>query len=172
MSGPRHFSRRQALAACLLPWVGRRALAEPAKPLVTLAPADYAKKVLAPAKGKPLLVNFWATWCEPCREEMPELQALFAETAPRDAGFVLVSVDSPKVGPKAVPKFLEKTKVTIPCFLVASPDPQTFIDSVDESWDGSVPFTLVYSAKGMRVARLVGSQTKADFAAALAKAKG
>ncbi|MBL8112098.1 MAG: redoxin domain-containing protein [Acidobacteria bacterium] len=172
MSG-RLVSRRQALAACLVPWVvGRRALAEPAKPLVTLAPADYAKKVLAPAKGKPLVVNFWATWCEPCREEMPALQALFDETDPKDAGFVLVSVDSPKVGPKAVPKFLEKTKVTIPCFLVASPDPQTFIDSVDESWDGSVPFTLVYSAKGMRVARLVGSQTKADFAAALAKAKG
>ncbi len=172
MSETRLVSRRQALAACLAPLVARGAALIAAAPLVALAPADYAKKVLAPAKGKPLLVNFWATWCEPCREEMPALQALFKETASKDAGFVLVSVDSPKVGPKAVPKFLEKTKVTIPCFLVASPDPQTFIDTVDESWDGSVPFTLVYSAKGMRVARLVGSQTKADFAAALAKAKG
>lgn len=126
---------------------------------------------MAPRKGRVLLVNFWATWCGPCREEMPALAAAAKGFKSRDVAIVLVSLDTKKTAPN-VSSFLSANKVPFVTWLAKSPDPQLFIDAVDRSWDGSLPFTLVYGRDGKVTAKLLGAQTEEAFAAALRKAVG
>ena len=134
-------------------------------------PDQYRSRVVAPKNGRVLLVNFWATWCLPCREEMPALAAAAKGFPSRDVAIVLVATDTPKTA-RDVPKFLSKYKVPFVCWQAKSRDPQAFIDAVDRSWDGSLPYTLVYDRTGEVVAKLAGQQTEASFTDALKAALG
>jgi thiol-disulfide isomerase/thioredoxin len=141
------------------------------EPVKLVKPDQYRARVVAPKKGRVLLVNFWATWCVPCREELPALAAAAKGFSSKDVAVVLVSIDSPKTAPD-VPRFLSQNRVPFVCWLQKSRDPQFFIDAVDRSWDGTLPYTLVYDRKGEIVAKLAGQQTEASFAEALKKALG
>lgn len=143
-----------------------------AEPVKHLKPEDYASRIVAGRKGRVLLVNFWATWCEPCREEMPSLVAAAKKFPSRDLAVVLVSLDSQKTGPVQVPKFLKEKKVPFVSWLAKTRDPQDFIDTVDPTWDGSLPYSLIYGRDGKIVSRLSGLQTEASFGEAIRKAVG
>ncbi len=126
----------------------------------------YADAV-AKRKGQVVLVNFWATWCVPCREEFPDIARL--ERAWRGKGLSVlgVSIDSAKDLP-AVDKFLATTKPDFPNYRKASGgDDQVFIESVDEKWGGELPFTVLYSRDGRKAKVLSGKQSYADFEAAV-----
>jgi thiol-disulfide isomerase/thioredoxin len=140
------------------------------EPVKHLLPAQYRDRIVAPRKGRVLLVNFWATWCEPCREEMPALVAAAKRFGAKDVAVVLVSLDSQKTGPASVPKFLASLKVPFVCWLAKTRDPQELIDIVDPSWDGTLPYTVVYDRKGSPAVKLMGAQTEASFAGAVRKA--
>lgn len=88
----------------------RRKLAED----FTLPTPDGQRFRLAEQRGKVLLVNFWATWCGPCREEMPAMQRLWQQQ--KNQGFVLVAV-SVDVDPKVVRPYLTKYELTFPVAL-------------------------------------------------------
>jgi thiol-disulfide isomerase/thioredoxin len=143
-----------------------------AEPVKHLKPEDYSSRIVAGRKGRVLLVNFWATWCEPCREEMPSLVAAAKRFPSRDLAVVLVSLDSQKTGPSQVPKFLKAQKVPFVSWLAKTRDPQDFIDAVDPTWDGSLPYSLVYGRDGKIVTRLSGLQTEASFTEVIRKAVG
>ncbi len=143
-----------------------------AEPVKHLKPEDYRNRIVAGRKGRVLLVNFWATWCEPCREEMPDLVAAAKKFPSKDLAVVLVSLDSQKTGPSQVPKFLKEKKVPFVSWLAKSRDPQVFIDTVDRTWDGSLPYTLIYGRDGKIATRLSGLQTEASFTEAIRKAVG
>ncbi len=167
-------ARRLRVAAFVAAVAGVAAahlLAAPAsaEPVKLLKPEQYASRVVAPRKGRVLLVNFWATWCEPCREEMPALAAAAKKFPSRDLAVVLVSLDSTRTGPAAVPKFLASAKVPFVCWLVKARDPQDFIDAVDKSWDGSLPYTLLYDRTGAPAVKLTGGQTQKSFEEAIRK---
>ena len=104
------------------------------------------KKLLAPA-GKPLLINFWATWCDPCREEFPELVAIDTEYKGK-IDFITVSLDDPADINTAVPKFLSSMKAEMPAYLLKTADESAVIASISKSWSGGMPFTALYNAKG------------------------
>ena len=158
---------RAALAAAALACAARTASAEPVK---LVKPEQYKARIVAPKKGRVLLVNFWATWCDPCREEMPALVAAAKKFPAKDLAVVLVSVDSLKATP-AVEKYLAKEKVPVVCWQGKSHDPQTFVDAVDrDGWNGAVPYTLVYSRSGALVAKLAGPQSEQAFGDAVKKA--
>jgi peroxiredoxin len=67
---------------------------------------------LADLRGKVVLVNFWATWCPPCREEMPSMEKLYAAMSGED--FVMLAVNIEENGRDTVPAFLEKAPHTFP----------------------------------------------------------
>ncbi len=163
---------RGALGALLAASLLAPAAPAVAEPVKHLLPEDYASRILAPKKGRVLLVNFWATWCEPCREEMPHLVAAAKKFPSRDLAVVLVSLDSQKTGPSEVPKFLRGQKVPFVSWLAKTRDPQDFIDAVDPNWDGSLPYTMIYGRDGKVVARHAGLQTEASFTEAIRKAVG
>ena len=132
-------------------------------------PEQYRARVVAPKKGRVLLVNFWATWCDPCREEMPALAEAAKGFASKDLAVVLVSIDSLKKTPD-VGRFLAKEKIPFVCWQAKSRDPQTFIDAVDKDWGGAVPYTIVYDRTGAVSSKLAGPQTREAFEEALKKA--
>ncbi len=71
-----------------------------------------------------------------------------------------------------MPKFLAEQKVPFVSWLAKTRDPQDFIDAVDPSWDGSLPYTMIYDRGGKVAARLSGLQTEASFAEAVRKVVG
>lgn len=159
-------ARRILLLAAALVAFARPASSEPVK---LVRPEQYRARVVAAKKGRVLLVNFWATWCDPCREEMPTLVSVAKGFSAKDVAVALVSTDSLKKTPD-VEKFLASGKIPFVCWQAKSADPQRFIDAVDKSWNGAVPYTLVYDRKGELVARLAGPQTEKSFGEAVRKA--
>jgi len=124
-------------------------------------------ETVARNKGKVVLVNFWATWCVPCRQEFPDLVRL--EKAYRGKVAVIgVSTDLARDLP-AVEKFLADMRPEFPNYRKKSGgDDQDFIESVDDKWGGELPFTVVFGTNGKKARALSGMQTYADFEKALA----
>jgi thiol-disulfide isomerase/thioredoxin len=108
-------------------------------------------QAIAREKGRVVLVNFWATWCVPCREEFPRLSRL--QVRHHGAGLTVlgVSTDFEKARP-AVEKFLREQKPTFPNYRKKSGgDDQEFIEAVDSSWGGELPFSVLYDRSGKKV---------------------
>src|SRR3954466_5338365 len=108
-------------------------------PVVTQVDDAKLKELLRPKDGKPLLVNFWATWCDPCREEFPELVKIDADYKGR-IDFITVTLDEPEEIKVAVPKFLSEMKAPMPAFLLVSADESSLIAAIAKDWTGALPF--------------------------------
>ena len=116
------------------------------QPRVTQIDDAKLKQLLKP-DGKPLLVNFWATWCGPCREEFPDLVKIDEEYRGR-IDFVTISLDFPEELDAAVPKFLSEMKAEMPTYLLVSADENAMISSIAKDWTGALPATILYNEKG------------------------
>jgi thiol-disulfide isomerase/thioredoxin len=108
--------------------------------------ADGMKELLS-AKDRPLLVNFWATWCDPCREEFPDLVTIDKEFAGK-IDFIIISLDDPDDLETAVPDFLKEMNATMPSYLLSTPDEDEAINWVSKNWGGALPFTILYDKNG------------------------
>lgn len=97
--------------------------------------------------GKPLLINFWATWCEPCRQEFPDLVKIDAEYKGK-IDFITISLDFEEEIATTVPKFLVEMKATMPTFLLVTADETAAIQMVSKDWAGALPFTVIYAPDG------------------------
>ena len=96
---------------------------------------------------KPLLINFWATWCDPCREEFPDLVKIDTEFKGK-IDFITISLDDLAEIEREVPKFLAQMKAEMPAYLLKTPDETAAISTVSTSWQGALPFTILFNAKG------------------------
>lgn len=113
---------------------------------VTRIDIEGLKKLLKP-NGKPLLINFWATWCDPCREEFPDLVKI--DTAYKGKiDFVTVSLDDLADINTVVPKFLRSMKAEMPAYLLSTPDENEAILLVSKNWAGNLPLTVLFNADG------------------------
>src|SRR5258705_1636168 len=123
------------------------------KPVVAAINSDGLKGLLTEAKERPLLVNFWATWCDPCRDEFPDLVKIDQEYRPHSLDFVTVSLDDLSEIKTEVPKFLDLMKARMPAYLLNATDPEPAINAVDPKWQGDLPATFLYNVKGEVVYR-------------------
>ncbi|VTU18374.1 Cytochrome c biogenesis protein TlpA [Variovorax sp. PBL-H6] len=115
--------------------------------------------VLEQFRGKPLLINFWATWCPPCVEEMPMIDAFFRENASNSWQVVGLAIDQPS----AVRKFLAKTPVSYSIGLAGLQGTELVKNLGNTA--GGLPFSLVVDAGGAIAARKIGKIEPADLQA-------
>ncbi|MFW2831133.1 TlpA family protein disulfide reductase [Sphingomonas sp. ID0503] len=128
-------------------------------PAVPFTGPDGGPATLASFRGKPLIVNLWATWCAPCVVEMPQLDAIAAGAGGR---FELIAVSQDMAGKKEVDPFFAEHK-----FKALRP----YLDKQNVLMEAlkaeTLPVTIMYDAKGKEIWRVVG---KFDWAGAEAKA--
>jgi thiol-disulfide isomerase/thioredoxin len=121
---------------------------------------------LAKERGRVVVVNYWATWCEPCREEFPEFVEFHRHWSGRGATFLSVSLDVASVRDTEVKKFLAEQRVPFPVFIRRdTQDPDDFINAIDQRWSGALPATFVYDCEGRRAHSLFGQQTRKSLEA-------
>jgi len=114
-----------------------------------LSLADFDQR-LANGKDTTFVVNFWATWCAPCVDELPHFERLQAENSSSPLKVILVSVDSKSKLSKVVDPFVKTHRLKSEVYIFEEPDQQKFIDHVDKRWSGSVPATLVVNTSASR----------------------
>lgn len=113
---------------------------------------EELKKILPTAEKKQItLINFWATWCVPCREEFPDLVKIDAEFRAKGVEFFIVSLDDVTDIKTEVPKFLRQMKSTMPSYLLKTPDEEAAIVEIAPNWSGGLPFTVLFDETGKQV---------------------
>lgn len=169
---------RNALAALILtaaagtiaaaPAIPRQDAASKAKPVrdPDLVDAQGFLKVVEQYKGKPLLVNFWATWCEPCRAEYPLLNDLAKEYAPQGLKVVGVSLDQDG-DLILMRRFLARYKPVFPNYRKKEGGEAEFIQTVLPGWNGAIPASVFYAKDGRQIGHILGGGTRETFEAAI-----
>ena len=118
-----------------------------ATPDFTVATADGKKLSLKDFRGKIVFLNFWASWCEPCREEMPEMEKLYQEFKANNFVVVAIAVKDRK---QDTLNFVKELKVTFPIGL----DPEGNAGALYGAW--GLPTTYLIGPKGEGLARAWG----------------
>ena len=130
----------------------KRATAESNLPKVTQIDTLALKNLLKREgeNAKPLLINFWATWCDPCREEFPDLVKIDADYKGK-IDFITISLDYLSEINGDVPKFLAQMKAEMPAYLLKTADESEAIALVSKDWQGGLPFTILFDASGREI---------------------
>ena len=130
------------------------------KPLAQVKDVEQLKES---AKGKVLLVNFWATWCKPCVHEFPDLIKLYNDYKDKDFEIVFISVDVPEdVNSKVIP-FLKNQNVDFTTYYNNFDKPEELINYIDKNWEGAIPSTYIYDKDGNLTKHILGSTSYNDF---------
>lgn len=125
--------------------------AEDGKPVhLKLRDLSGNKVTLEQYRGELVVLNFWATWCGPCRDEMPTLVAAEKSWAAKGVAFIAVSLDDRKTIDK-VPEFVSRFHVTFPVWTGAQVD-----DLEGLHLGAGIPDTMFLNKKGFAVARVLG----------------
>jgi thiol-disulfide isomerase/thioredoxin len=128
--------------------------------------ADGYQKLLQQYRGKPLLVTFWATWCEPCRDEYPMLNELAKQYAPQGLKVVGISMDDD--GDRILMRrFLARYKPIFPNYRKRAGDEAAFHQAVEPGWTGVLPATFFYGKDGREVAHFFGERTRDSYEGAI-----
>ncbi len=124
------------------------------------------QKILQHYRGKPLLMTFWATWCEPCRDEYPMLNELAKEYAPK--GLQVVGVDFDQDGDLILMRrFLARYKPIFPNYRKKKGDEDAFSAAVMAGYNGALPASFFYDKDGKQVGHVVGASDHDSYEAAI-----
>jgi len=106
---------------------------------------DDLKYIFEQKSDTTYVINFWATWCKPCVEELPYFETLHEEYTGEKMRVILVSLDFPnKLETKLVP-FINEHKLSSEVMVLTDDRYNEWIDWVDSDWDGGIPVTMIYN---------------------------
>jgi len=128
--------------------------------------ASGFQKILAQYHGKALLVNFWATWCEPCRDEYPMLNELAKQYGPKGLNVVGVSMDDDG-DLILMRRFLARYKPVFTNYRKTAGDDVVFRESILSGWRGTLPITIFYGKDGRQVGSFVGEKPREQYEQAI-----
>jgi len=121
------------------------------------------RQLLAKFKGKPLVVNFWATWCEPCRDEDPMIVELATEFKPQGVSVIGVDMDD-ESDMNLVRRFIARTQPQFPNYRQKPGiDLDAFYDGVNPEWKGTMPQTIFYGRDGQILGFFLGTRPQPVF---------
>ncbi|MHB8500964.1 MAG: TlpA family protein disulfide reductase [Candidatus Acidiferrales bacterium] len=160
--------RIRTVVASLILLAAGTAFAAPAAPQ-TKEPHDPKmidargfQKILEQYRGKALLVNFWATWCEPCRDEYPMLNELAKKYGPKGLHVVGVSMDDDG-DLILMRRFLARYKPIFPNYRKTAGAEAAFRESVLPGWTGTMPVSIFYARDGRQVDHFIGEKGREQY---------
>jgi len=109
-------------------------------------PFTGLEKEIAAYGGQTLVINFWATWCRPCVEELPDFEKFRAAYADKGVEVWLINLDFNSAVETTVKEFVRKRGLLSRIIHLTDTDPNEWIDRVDKNWGGNIPATLVYKS--------------------------
>jgi len=142
------------ILTALLLGVGLQADSLPPAPDLQLQGLKKVPVRLSDYRGKIVVFNFWATWCVPCRKEMPLFVELQNEYGPKGVQFIAASTDPAKVR-KKVKKFAKQYKINFPVWTGATADDQDGFEL-----GTLLPSTAIFDTNGQRVFRIIGEASR------------
>ncbi len=145
--------------------------AQAAPPTLAIGTPAGIKAEVAKHKGKVVVLNFWATWCGPCKAEFPDMVATAKK---KGADLITVAIDDRSDSAKAV-KFLESNGVAKYAFINKDgsefdPGYLKWLSPASDGGSVAIPLTFVFSKTGKVVQQAVGAQSEAEFAKMIDKA--
>jgi thiol-disulfide isomerase/thioredoxin len=161
-----------AVAAVPQQKVAHKSVAGETASQVSAVNAEEMQALLKRDGTHPLLVNYWATWCDPCRDEFPDLVKIDKDYRPKGLDFIAVSLDDFADIKTAVPKFLQTMNAKMPVYLLNVSDPEPAINMVDREWSGALPATFLYDDKGNVVYKHFGRVNAVELRTAIEKLVG
>ena len=109
------------------------------------------QKLIRERNGRALLVNVWASWCVPCREEFPDLVRLAKKYRNKPVDVIGISADYPDELETKVRPFLKAQKVNFANYIQNFESDEAFINMLNEKWSGALPATFLFNAQGEQV---------------------
>lgn len=107
-------------------------------------PFTGLQKEMAAHPDKILVLNFWATWCRPCVEELPDFEKFRADHAGKGLEVWLINLDFNSAVETTVKTFVQKRGLQSRIIHLTDTDPNDWIDKVDPGWGGNIPATIIY----------------------------
>jgi thiol-disulfide isomerase/thioredoxin len=162
--------RNGFLALCYL--AGAGVLTAPQAPKRTafrdpqLIDAQAYQKLMQQYRGKPLLVTFWATWCEPCRDEYPMLNELAKQYASQGLKVVGVNLDDDG-DIILMRRFLARYKPVFPNYRKKPGEEESFRQAVLPGWNGTLPASFFYAKDGRQVGSFIGERNRETYESAI-----
>ena len=135
-----------------------------------LQPLDEAdfQKLVRSHKGKVVVYEFWATWCVPCRADLPRLAELQRKLQARGLEVVTISSDEPDREADAA-DFVRKSGVTGAAYRKQARDDDRFADAIDPQWGGALPALFLYDRAGRKVRSFIGETDPGTIESAIRK---
>lgn len=122
---------------------------------------DILKEILKESDDKVVVINLWAYWCGPCKEEFPDL-VKFGKENSDDSKLILISLDETGDLESKTKPFLAKNNVDFVSYYNAFDKDEKLITMLDKNWEGAIPSTFFFK-DGKLVKSLVGKQTEKQF---------
>lgn len=113
---------------------------------VTIESYDFngLARLLSKQNDTTYVVNFWATWCKPCIEELPNFEKLHANFKNQKVKVLLVSLDLPRQVETNLIPYIKKKQLQSKVVHLKDPDMNAWINKVDTQWSGAIPATIIY----------------------------
>jgi len=114
---------------------------------VRIIDVDTLERIMHDPESGIRVINFWATWCKPCIEELPYFEALRDNPAFNEVEVILISLDFSSDLNSRVSGFMEKNDIHSTVYLLDNTDYNSWINKVDPTWSGAIPATLMIDGK-------------------------
>ena len=135
---------------------------------VRIISVSELNQILKQNKDYAVLINVWATWCAPCREEFPDLVKLAKNYNEKLKVIGISADDSDVIDSKVIP-FLKKNNSEFENYLIKAVDPEDFINLLNKDWSGAIPATFIYDNNGAQKEMLIGKRSYEEFEQAINK---
>lgn len=120
---------------------------------------EQLQKKILETKDTVIILNFWATWCKPCVEELPYFEQLNKNYSSQKVKVMLVNLDFNSKIKTLVEPFVIKKKLKSEILHITDTDPNTWINKLDSTWSGAIPATVFYNSSQEKIKFHEGQMT-------------